>query len=116
MHGVIDHAGVLRHQLLATRVLILTFSLVDFDPRGFQRPGKLGIFEMAVVPRIALAAVKNRRELVVNGWAVAPVDSAKRLLEPDVIPITVARNPLEVEVDACLGQRFLENLAGVSGA
>ena len=71
---------------------------------------------MAVVPRVGQAIRERAGELVVDGRAVAPVDRAERLLEPHVVPVTVARDALQVELDAGFGQGLLEHLTRVGGA
>ena len=89
---------------------------VHFNARGFQGFGEVGVLEVAVVPRIALAALKGGSELVVDGRTVAPIHRAERLLEPDVVPIAVARDALEVHIDTGFGQRLLEDLTRVGSA
>ena len=51
--------------------------------------------------------------MVVNGRTVAPVDSTERHFEPNVVPVTITRHALQINLDAGLGSRLLEHLARI---
>ena len=69
---------------------------------------------MGVVP--GGVGLEGAGQLVVDGGAVAPIHRAEGLLEPDVGPVAVARDALQVQLDTGLGQRLLEHLAAVGSA
>ena len=56
------------------------------------------------------------RELQVDAGTAAPVDGAERRLEPHVVPVSVARHALDLDVDAGLLHGLLVEHARVRGA
>ena len=103
--GEADHAAVLPDHLLGVGVILAALLVVELGAGGEDQLVELRLAPVRVVP--VGVGEEGLRELVVGARPAAPVDRAERVLQPDVAPVAVAGDALDVEVDARLLQRLL---------